>query len=434
MSAKSPKGAKSPKRTKEAKFPQGNVNRRQFLHRLGSLLGAGWVLSACGPSSLGRAPAAEADPPPTATPRPTYTPAQPTATIPKGATPFPTATYPPPPPTPALETPLPPTYTPVAPTPTPAPAVAAQASPTAAPTEVPARADVMARWPQVEKSRVVSVAHAGVWAADAPDPEITLQMLDAGMRQLGGGADPLAVWQTLFDPQERVLLKVNCIAAGGPTQPAVAYAVAQRLQDAGLAAENIRIFDRTDWELADAGYTLNEGGPGVQCYGSRGEGTDAVIAGAGVRFFQEFDNYDAIVNLPTPKSHGIAGVSCAMKNHYGSVNHPGALHPGGCDPALPELNAHPLIKDKTRLIVAAALAVSPFDWNKPERDRRLLFSFDPVALDTVARDILVEHYQAQGRDGGGLVNGSHYLTTAQSSGVGATDPALIALEAIALVS
>ena len=421
-----------------AMFPKGILDRRQFLCRVGTLLGAGWLLSACGRPNEVLTDLASA-PPATATPRPTYTP------IPGGAcasavvpttTPFPTFTpetpivYPSPTPSPALATPLPPTYTPVPATPTP-PAAPSPAA-TAAPSPVPARADLLAHWPQVAQSRVVSVSHSGVWTGGGPDSEIVLQMLDQGMSQLAGGADSLDVWRTLFDPQERVLLKVNCIAAGGPTQPVVAYAVAQRLQDAGLPAENIRIFDRTDWELTDAGYQFNEGSAGIQCFGNRGEGTEAVIAGAGVRFFREFDDYDAIINLPTPKSHGIAGISCAMKNHYGSINQPGALHGGGCDPALPELNAHPLIKDKTRLIIAAALAVSPFDWNKPERDQRLLFSFDPVALDTVARDILVAHYQAQGADGGGLVTGAHYLATAESSGLGATDAGYIELQDVAL--
>ena len=59
-------------------------------------------------------------------------------------------------------------------------------------------------------------------------------MLDSGISTLTDVTDALAVWRTLFDPGERVLLKVNCIAYNGATQPAVAYGVAQRLQDAGL--------------------------------------------------------------------------------------------------------------------------------------------------------------------------------------------------------
>jgi hypothetical protein len=290
----------------------------------------------------------------------------------------------------------------------------------------------MAHWPITEKSRVVVVRHSGVLADGQPNPDLVLKMLDEGISALADGADPLEVWRVLFDPEERVLLKVNCIAAGGPTQPAVTYAIARRLQDAGLAAENLLIFDRTDHELADAGYALNESGTGVQCHGTRGEGSEVMLTQATVRFWQELDWCDAIINIPTPKSHGIAGVSVAMKNHYGSVNEPARLHGNGCDPAIPELNAHPIVRDKTRLHVAAALRVSPFDWNSPRPENALLLSFDPVALDTVARDILVRHHQAAGADAGFLVYGARHLVTAQNLQLGATEPHLIELQEIVL--
>jgi uncharacterized protein (DUF362 family) len=290
----------------------------------------------------------------------------------------------------------------------------------------------MAHWPATEQSRVVVVRHGGVWTGDAPDPAIVLQMLDAGLRTLTDVPDALAVWRALFDPDERVLLKVNCIAYGGPTQPAVTYAVARRLQDAGLRAENILIFDRTDNELAAAGYTLNSDQPGVQCHGARGTGTEAPLTQARVRFYEEFDACDAIVNLPTPKQHGTAGISVALKNHYGSVDRPGALHGNRCDPAIAELNAQPTIRHKTRLIVGAALNVSPGNWNRPERENALLLSFDPVALDTVARDILVRHRQTLGLGTGFLINGSRHLATAQALSLGATDAGLIDLREVTL--
>jgi hypothetical protein len=259
-------------------------------------------------------------------------------------------------------------------------------------------------------------------------------MLDDGLRTLTGISDVLAVWRTLFDSGERVLLKVNCIAYGGPTQPAVTYAVAQRLQDAGLRAENILIFDRNNNDLAGGGYQINEGGPGVQCYGreKRGSGTEARLSQATVRFYKEIDACDALVNLPIPKQHGMAGVSVALKNHYGSVDNPSALHGNGCDPAIAELNAQPNIREKTRLVVGAALNVSPSDWNRPVRENALLLSFDPVALDTVARDMLVRHRQSQGLDGGSLVGGAHHLQTAQALKLGATTAELIDLREVNL--
>jgi len=290
----------------------------------------------------------------------------------------------------------------------------------------------MAHWPATETSRVVVVRHDGVWAGDVPDPSVVLEMLDAGLSALTDTPDVLAVWRALIDPGEQVLLKVNCIAAGGPTQPAVAYAVAQRLQDSGLGAEQILIFDRTDRELSAAGYTLNEGGGAVQCHGARGGGSDAVLTQATARFYEELDTCHAIVNIPIPKQHGMAGLSAALKNHYGSVSNPGALHGNHCDPAIAELNAQPNVRDKTRLIVGAALNVSPLDWNHPRRENALLLSFDPVAHDTVARDLLVRQRERLGKGAGQIVGASRHLQTAQSLNLGATEPALIDVREIVL--
>lgn len=341
--------------------------------------------------------------------------------------PVPTAEPQPTPPPPTwTPTPLPPTYTPVPATPTDPP------GPTAEPASTPDRAALMAHWPETAASRVVLVRHSGVWNGDEPDPSTVLQMLDTGLNTLTGISDTLSIWRALFDTSERVLLKVNCISYGGPTQPAVTYAVAQRLQEAGLTPENILIFDRTDRELESAGYTVNDGGSGVQCRGQRGSGTEAALSQSTVRFYQEFDDCDAIINIPTPKQHSMAGISVAMKNHYGSIDRPGALHGSRCDPAIAELNAQPTIRDKTRLIVGAALNVSPGDWNQPEREDALLLSFDPVALDTVARDILVHHRQNKGMGVNPLIEGAPQLSTAQALKLGATDAEMIDLQEVIL--
>jgi len=326
-----------------------------------------------------------------------------------------------------------PAYTPVPSTPTLAP-TQASAEEAARPLsgDLLDRDALTARWPTAPASRVVRVRHERVWAGDEPDLAVVLEMLDAGVGALTNSSDTASVWQTLFDPAERVLLKVNCIAAGGPTQPAVTYAVAERLQDAGVAPDNILIFDRLDYELDEAGYSLNDGGPGVQCRGTRGIGSELVLTQATVRFSQELDEYDAIVNIPTPKQHDISGVSVSLKNHYGSINRPSALHGNGCDPGIAELNAHETIRSKTRLIVGAALNITPGDWNRPERGDSLLLSFDPVALDTVARDMLVQRRKESERSTDYLVRQSIHLATAQMLNVGATDPGRIDLREVAL--
>ena len=113
-------------------------------------------------------------------------------------------------------------------------------------------------------------------------------MLNAGVGALTDSTDIARVWCTLFDRAERVL-KVNCIAASGPTQPALGCAVAERLQDAGVVPENLLIFDRLDYELKAAGYTLNDRGPGLQCRETRGIGCELVLTQATVWFSQELE-------------------------------------------------------------------------------------------------------------------------------------------------
>ncbi|MBU1878807.1 MAG: DUF362 domain-containing protein, partial [Chloroflexi bacterium] len=387
-----------------------------------ALAGTGGVFSSS-PEGIPPASATRPASPPVVTSATVPGPDPTATTAPTSVTPTAVAAAPPAP----TATTLPSTYTPVPATPV------SPLPPTATPIPVDlSRGALLVRWPGVARSRVVVVRHSGVWTLDEPDPAIVLDMLDAGLSTLTDVPDALAVWRALFDPGDRVLLKVNCIAYGGPTQPAVAYAVAQRLQDAGLRPENVLIFDRTDSELASAGYTLNEGQPGVQCHGARGVGTEAPLTQATVQFYQELDACDAVINVPTPKQHGMSGVSAALKNHYGSIDHPGRLHGNQCDPAIAEVNNQPTVRDKTRLIVGAALGVSPGDWNQPTREQALLLSFDPVALDTVSRDILVRHRQALGQDPGYIVNKARHLATAQALGLGATDAGLIDLREVTL--
>ena len=79
-----------------------------------------------------------------------------------------------------------------------------------------------------------------------------------------------------------------------------------------------------------------------------------------------------------------------------------------------------------------ALKVSPADWNQPEREDALLLSFDPVALDTVGRDIVLRHREALGMNTQPIIERSHYLGTAQRLQLGASESGLIDLREVNL--
>jgi hypothetical protein len=276
----------------------------------------------------------------------------------------------------------------------------------------------MAYYPQAATSAVALVRHDGVWDGDQILSQVVLEMLDAALTQLTGINDAAAAWSALFSPGETIGIKVNTISRY-TTTPQVAYAVAQRLQEAGVLAEQIVLFDRSDGELKARGYTVNADGPGVRCRGARGWEQPATVAGTTQRVHDVLLSCDALINLPPLKQHGTSGFTSAMKNHYGTIDRPGQLHAGQCDPGIPELNALPIFREKTRLIVGDFVRTCPYDWNRMTRENLIAMSFDPVAFDGMARQVLVDRRAVHGRQAGDIIGMSHYVESAVELGLGA---------------
>jgi hypothetical protein len=245
-------------------------------------------------------------------------------------------------------------------------------------------------------SKVVHTHHAGVWNGDALSPEAIRQMLDASITQLTGLDDAPTAWATLFAPDEQIAIKVNAFRNGLIwTHVPLVMAVTECLQEAGVPAEQIVIFDYYTSELETAGFAVNEDGPGVRCYGDDNRYTGGwQVTGRDVRLSDTLLNCDALINMPILKSHMISGITFAMKNHYGSVSNPASLH-SNIGPKMAGLNALPPIKERTRLIVGDMLTacvqhgnVYPY-WDSDWTGDSILMSFDPVAHDTIGLETLV---------------------------------------------
>jgi uncharacterized protein (DUF362 family) len=222
--------------------------------------------------------------------------------------------------------------------------------------------------------------------------------LSAGMGSLFGTNEPVKAWRTLFKPDDVVGIKVNCIA--GPelsSHPRVVAAIVSELQKVDIPAENIIIWDRTNRELRRAGYSVNIADAGVRCYGTDAVGYEDTYTRKG-SFNGRISTIltkkiTALINVPILKNHGGAGVTIAMKNHYGSIHNPGSHHGNGCDPYIADLNSVDEIKAKTRLIICDATRPTcdggpsykpAFVWQYSG----LILSTDPVALDTVGTQII----------------------------------------------
>ena len=293
---------------------------------------------------------------------------------------------------------------------------------------LPGRAEILKFYPQT-KSRVVVARHSGVWSGEELVAGALQQMLDAAITRVTGIHDALAAWRVLFDPDETIGLKTNAISPTDTTHPPLVLALAERLKAAGIPPEHIIIFDRLSNELQARGYPMNKDGPGVRCYGTDGaySGPEHPVAKATVKLSEVLLGCDAIINVPAARLHGMAGITFAMKNHFGCIDRPSSLHyPPRCDPGIPELNALPEIKERSRLIVGDALMNHPFVENT------LIVGIDPVACDYLALKELIKLGEERDADMSFITGKATHIATAAEMGLGTDDPANMDLQEVEL--
>lgn len=272
-------------------------------------------------------------------------------------------------------------------------------------------------------SKVVYTHHGGVWNGERLVTGALEQMLDASITELTGLSDATAAWAALFAPNERIAIKVNAI--GGHfglvyTHLPFAMAVAERLQAIGVPADQIFVFDRYTSELSKAGYPINQDGMGVRCYGTSESGVflrassnaaEHYTAGwrimdADVKLSDILLSCHALINLPILTGggqlggEGAAGISFAMKNHYGTFNCPTDFHGERFERGIVDLNALPPIKQRTRLIIGDVLTANTYRHfgRYIMGGRAILASFDPVAHDTVGAQISARAFAAEHLD------------------------------------
>jgi uncharacterized protein (DUF362 family) len=282
---------------------------------------------------------------------------------------------------------------------------------------------------------VVAIARREGLLKDAAfDPAKLKEALGAAVARAAGESAPVDGLRRLFRPNDIVGIKVNCIAGRGLSpRPEVALQLATWLQAAGVAAERIVIWDRTQRELREAGYTPNTGS-GVRVVGTDGdyEATPRAWGPESSRFARLLaEEMTALIDLAVLKDHSGAGISLSMKNWYGAVHNPNRLHADNCAPFIPHLAASPLIRGKLRLTVVdgsvgqchAGPSRSP-RWIWPYNG--FLASTDPVAIDAVGwrvlearrKEVSLPTLTAEGRE-------PRYIAAAEKLGIGVAEPSRI---------
>jgi len=251
------------------------------------------------------------------------------------------------------------------------------------------------------KSRVVVARDAALRGTGSNiDPQRLTALLDRAMQALFEKGSPpapardskIAAWRRIAGPNDTVGLKVNTLGGRGiSTSVELVEIVCERLQQAGVLARNIVVWDRSTEELERAGFHIAIGGDRVQCYGTdRVDYEDDLSAwgSVGSRLSKILTRSTTVlINLPVLKDHDGAGVTIALKNMYGAIHNPNKYHPNGCDPYVADLNMLPEIRSRMKLIVCDA-TTAMYEGGlgfKPEHSWKadsLLVSQDPVALDS----------------------------------------------------
>ena len=276
------------------------------------------------------------------------------------------------------------------------------------------------------------------------DASVISKAINSALIKITDSEQPSVAWRRLFHENDIVGIKLNCLA-GRQFSPhtEIVEAVINGVKSAGVKDKNIIIFERYNKELENAGFSIRKHNSGFKCFGTDDlptggyDSEPTIIGSIGSCFSQIVSSYcTAIVNIPVLKDHDLAGVSIGMKNFFGIIHNPNKYHDGNCNPYVADLNSHPYIKDKLRLIVCDALkaqyhggpAFKPqWAWDF----QGMLIGTDPVAVDRVGAQIIerkrkevnMPSLKEAGRE-------PKYIKTAASLGLGVDDPSLIDIIAI----
>ncbi len=231
-----------------------------------------------------------------------------------------------------------------------------------------------------------------------------LGLLDGAMEGFFNTGDPAKCWARVAHAGQKVALKVNALGGRGlSSNVLLVEAICERLQGAGVRAQDIVIFDRDSAEMERAGFRIRVGGNQAQSFGTDRVGYEDKLSQfgeVGSRVSKILtERCDVLIDVPVLKDHDAAGVSIAMKNMFGVIHNPNKFHPDGCNPFVADVNMLPEIRSKVRLHICDATTACyeggpsfkpQFAWAA----NALIVSDDPVAMDQTGWQ-MIERKRAQ---------------------------------------
>ncbi len=210
--------------------------------------------------------------------------------------------------------------------------------------------------PAQKRARVVLIRDEKAVAEGGKlDAQVIERMIDRAVSELFELRDPVECWRRIVKPSETIGVKTNAWA-NLPTPGEVEDVIQQRLREAGVRGERIRIDDR----------------------GAR----------------RTLESCTALINVRPLRSHHWAGIGGCIKNHIMFAPRPSAYHPDSCA-NLAAVWDLPPVKGKTRLNILVALTPlfygrGPHHWDPRHvwPYRGIFVSRDPVAVDALGARLL----------------------------------------------
>jgi hypothetical protein len=321
--------------------------------------------------------------------------------------------------------------------------------------------------------KVVEVHNPGAMVEDKPVPEVVQEMFQGGIERLTGKSlkDSFAIF---FEKEDVVGIKVNPVGPGLiSTRLELVDAIIAWLTANGIKRENVVIWDRFDYMLADAGFT-SERFPGIAIEGlqtmdeaaASGESDDdslwldaegnhvsaanfdkdvyywADVEGPKDKAYLNQHVFNGkhsyfgnlltkkltkFINVPVLKNTG-NGISVATKNiGYGAICNTNRLHKPLFFDVCTEVPAFPAVRDKMVLNVTDGLRAQYDGGPMPAAKfayvfNTVFFATDPFASDMVCHQLMVEKRKSMKVKVNEHPMYTDYLRYAERLGLGTADP------------
>jgi len=262
------------------------------------------------------------------------------------------------------------------------------------------------------KSKVVLIKHSKVVSnAGKIEQPLLDQMLEKSMTTFSGKNSLQDAWRQFVSPEDLIGLKLNTLGLMDLQSTdynhhftGVVSSIVSGLKTSGIQDKNLIVWDRSDQELQSAGFTIQKEEGKMRIIGNNvtrrepGIGFNPKSHAVGDKSTKLSriltDMNTSLINIPLIKTHSNALFTCALKNHYGSIENARDFHANNCtQPGIPEIAAIPEIQTKQKLIIVDALLI-PIEGGPRWRRNfirplgALLVGTDPVAIDAVAVQLL----------------------------------------------